>query len=520
MFHIDTKKDKPDMQYLYKRVLEMMDKGIRIHDIDKYHAEIVNIMDSTERELYELYGINNPRSSNDVIKYIKSLNSLDVYEVCCEDGKWSSKKDSLMKLDELGYPFAKTLMEYRMAKEYDKSINNMKKAISEVDGLIHPSISVGKTNRINYVGPALMNIPKAILWKLVAPRVEGNSLYSIDIKNQEPSIMISLLGIDRFRESLESDKGLYEDLFSKVYAQKTEAYIYVHESAEMRIIPAKEVEGNMPPSYYTPIPPSIDSAYINGEQIKVIEICNTITNIGKQPILPEKVRVQTVNGHIHMVDVEWDEVDTSKLNKRQILNIKGTLKGVDVVCKGVTRKEFKTSWNAMTYGGTIFRLRQVCKNIDCNVLYNYFMNIPEYKKYKSKCKKLADEGVQYTKTVFGTELCANELDKKALKRSLMDLPIQGTGSDIMCLLVKHFDEEVEKRGIKGKMDIYYTRFDEIIVEVDKVWEAEVGQERVKEVLRDILEHQIDDWVPFKVEINKVEHKDIDIISCNDDDIFE
>jgi hypothetical protein len=50
------------------------------------------------------------------------------------------------------------------------------------------------------------------------------------------------------------------------------------------------------------------------------------------------------------------------------------------------------------------------------------------------------------------------------------------------------------------MEIYYTRHDELIIEVNGDWLNEVGADEVEKILRDMLEHQINDWTPFKIEV--------------------
>ena len=62
------------------------------------------------------------------------------------------------------------------------------------------------------------------------------------------------------------------------------------------------------------------------------------------------------------------------------------------------------------------------------------------------------------------------------------------------------------------MDIYYTRHDELIIEVNGEWLKEVGAETVESILKDMLEHQVDDWIPFKIEVmqTKAEALGIDL----------
>ena len=78
---------------------------------------------------------------------------------------------------------------------------------------------------------------------------------------------------------------------------------------------------------------------------------------------------------------------------------------------------------------------------------------------------------------------------------------------------------MEGRGLGGKLELYYTRHDELIIEVDKGWAEEVGKDGVEDTLRGILEHQIDNWEPFKVEITLVEAEPLKVLEENED-IFE
>lgn len=127
---------------------------------------------------------------------------------------------------------------------------------------------------------------------------------------------------------------------------------------------------------------------------------------------------------------------------------------------------------------------------------------------------MAKRKKQTVETYFGTVLYANELGKR-LQRVLMDLPIQGTGADILALLIKHADEELEKRGLDDVMDFYFSRHDELIFEVDGEYANRVGLEKVFDELRDITEHQVDDWAPFHIEIKLLQPEEV--ISLEEDD---
>ena len=518
MFKIDSKIHKPDIKYMVDRVEDLMKQGIKLCELQDVYKQFNDMREDLKNSIQSEYGIVNPNSGQQIVNYMQSLNNPEVYEACCIDGKWTSNKDALGELYLMGYEFASDILDYRLAKTYAQTVESLIKA-QDSNGRIHPTVSLGKTNRINYSGPALMNIPKALLWLLVQPREDGNILFSVDIKNQEPSILINLLDIQELKPALLSEKGLYESLFSKPFSQKTKTTIYLTDDQEPRIVPASEMaESNIPPAYYTPIRPCVDTVYYNNEKVKVIEVCNSIGRIGCTIPLQDKVSIETVDGNIYNVDVEWDKIPNSK--RTGIFEVSGTIHGLDIRCEGIYRKEFKQSWNAMTYGASIMGIRAICKHIDGDVIYKYFNKIPQFKEYKSKCNKAASNGIQHINTLFKTPMEANVYETSRLKRVLMDMPIQGTGADILSLLIKHFDEEVVARSLEGKLMLYYTRHDELILEANRYWVEEVGIDTVVSIIIDIVEHQIDDWTPFKVEVKKIEHKNINDIINTEESLFE
>lgn len=521
MYNINSKIDKPDIEYMYNRTVQLMDEGIQLGKIDNLYNEFISIQNEIGQQITKEYGILNPNSGPQIVKFMQELESMEVYEIACIDNKWSSNKEILGALALMGHQFAKDILEYRKAKKSAESLKSMIDARTE-DGRVHPSVSLSKTNRINYSGPALMNIPKKLLWNVVAPRKEGNILFSADIKNQEPNILINLLGIDELKDALLDDRGLYETLFEKPFRPVTKLTVYVTNGAEKRIVPTKEMSESttIPPVYYTPIKPLAKTTYFNNEMVRLIDVCNTITPVGEEPLLPKEVAIETENGNVFYVPVEWDDIQSKKLKTPGMIEVEGRLIGTEIRCEGVYRKEFKQSWNAMTYGASIFGIKRMCKNIDGDIVYKYFSKIPQFKAYKTNCTKLAESGRQTINTFFGTQLYAGETDTNRLKRVFMDLPIQGTGADILSMLIKHFDTETEKRGLNGKLSIYYTRHDELILEADKDWLEEVGIYTVKYTIKDLLEHQIDEWTPFKIEVKEIERDTITLLSDDVDDMFE
>ncbi len=124
--------------------------------------------------------------------------------------------------------------------------------------------------------------------------------------------------------------------------------------------------------------------------------------------------------------------------------------------------------------------------------------------------------LQTVETYFNTEVTTDEAGR-GLWRVLMDLPVQGTGADILALLIKHFDDETKSRGLSSIMEFYFSRHDEVIIEVDRGFYETEGLDKVTSILRDIFEHSIDDWEPFTVEIKVLNGFELDGNVTEDDE---
>lgn len=391
MYIISSSHDIPDFDYLISRLQERMAEGIYVGDLSSLYAELYENQRIIALNLKNMYGIENPNSSQQVADFFSSIADSNITNACIRDGKWTTDKKAMVELAMLGYQEAIDILAYRKAKKYAETVKSIMNFTSPVDYRVRPKISLGKTNRVNYSEPAIINIPKAIVGYIIKPRGDGSKLYSVDIKNQEPWIMINMLDIKMLKAILENGNDLYTEVFKVIF--------------------------------------------------------------GREP---------------------------SKLE----------------------RQELKVSWNAMTYGASKKGINELCRHIDGDKVYDFFNSIPEFKSYRFRCKALANKKVQTVSTYFGTKVTANEYGWK-LQRVLMDIPIQGTGSDILALLVKHFDDEVENRGLEELTDIVFTRHDEIIIEVDGKLLADAGEDKVIGILTDIFQHRIDDWEPFKVEIKEL-----------------
>lgn len=526
MYHINRKEAKPDIGYLEYTIEKLMNKGIRLANCRKlmtYYSDLRSVLKS---EIQQKYGIDNPNSSKQIAEFLEDISSRvdlssknDIIENCyiAETQKWTSNADALEKLSDLGYEFAKDLLDYRYAKKFAESIESIAKAVDQ-DGLVHPHVSLSKTNRIQYSSPALLTIPKKLLWHMIVPYTEGNVLYSVDIKNQEPSILINMTNVVELKDALTNEDGLYETMFKQCYAPTATVNILVDTLPENRVYLINELQsiGTISPAFYSPVKPLSRNVYYNDEKVVAIETICAGSEKGVHVALPETVDIETELGNIYSVPVTW-ESDEKKYKKSNDYTLVGKLSGLDVRISKAERKEFKTAWNAISYGASIYGVKMSCKLIDGTQAYNFITKNEQLKEYRSNITKLAKSGTNRIGTIFGTQLYSGETrDWKQLKRVLLDLPIQGSAADILSLLVKHFYEYTEQHNLTDKLELYYTRHDELIIEANGDWVNTVGNDEVVRVLRDMLEHQIDDWTPFKVDVKVAKPEDLEV-SFEDED---
>lgn len=420
MFNINSITDKPSLSNMMMTLNDCMSEGIRLGDTRKLREKLQEEINQAASDLKEEYGIQNPNSAQQVIAALQRLNDPNIEDVCIvetfkkqADGtskkefKWTSNADALAKLVHMDYDIAKKLIVYRRASTYAEYIDRFNSMVDN-EGLIHPTVSFGKTNRINYSQPDLMNVPKKILWDLIVPRNDGNVLVSIDIKNQEPWILVNMLGIENIKQLLESSElGLYDTLIKEWYGE----------------------------------------------------------------------------------DFEYTKLQ---------------------------RDEFKTAWNALTYGAAKKLVCGVCRNINPDILYKQFKAIPELNEYSKTCRSKGFGGYRESETVFGTKMTCDGAKGVKLSNQHMDMPVQGTGTDILAFLIEHFQDKVEEEGIEQLLTLYYSRHDELILEVDFTLFDIKGEEWVMDFLKDTFEHQIDDWVPFQVEIELVKPEPLFIDDLDND----
>lgn len=519
MYKINSKVDKPDIGNMSITIDKMMRRGVRlnINKCQNLRDYYLNLMTVLKEDFATKYGVSNPNSSNQLVAYLSSKAdevSLgvknDILNICYdgETGKWTTNKEAMHKLSDLGYAFAQDLLDYRAAKKYAETLN-MLCAFSDESGLVHPRITLGKTNRVNYSDPALMTIPKTLLWDVITSYEDGNTLYSVDIKNQEPSILINLTGAEELYYALESPDGLYETMFKQCFSPTTKATILVDTLPENRVYSIEELRklGTVSPATYSAIRPNCENMTINGKKIDAIEVVCAGSEKNLRPVLPDTVKVILEDSEVCDVPVTWESCD-KKYRKSADYELVGHLGGVDMAVSKAERNEFKTAYLALSYGASKFGIKKICKIIDGSRVYDYITKIEAIKKYRSMITKYSKDGNTCIGTTFGTMLDVGEIDNERAKiRTMLDLPIQGTGADILSLLIKRFETYTQEHGLAEYMSLYFTRHDELVIEVKKEYCDKTSEDEISNILTDMIAYQIDDWIPAKVEVKKLNNNE-------------
>lgn len=505
MYDITIGVDKPDMERLRRAEEAMAARGIQIKDISELRRIFNDVRDQLKRQIEEKYDIDNINSHAQVTDYLRRVSDEvpygdrnDYINTCYENGKWTTDKYAMNKLSLLGYEFADDLLQYRQAKSDAEKVNSIAENMDR-NNMIHPVVTMAKTHRISYSAPALGQIRKNLLRYMLEPVRDGDVLYSADIKNQEPGILINALGDEELLSALRSGDGLYENMFKFVFRPFTTMTLLEDTLPEDRIYSQNELKNNIlvPCEAYTPMEAPCKAWRYNGERvIRVQRICQGITDIDGVEY-PDTVMIECAGEKLYNVPVQWEKAERAGV-------LTGWLVGVDIDMSRQERKEFKTSFLAITYGASQMGIEKQCKIIDAKLLYKRITSLKGMASYRKQCSKAASKGVRTLSTVFGTPVTTDkDGSTNELKRSLLSIPIQGTGADILDLLIDHVDKEAVKVFQPGEVFVYFTRHDELILEVSKEMLSRYGVDKFEKWLHDTVTHRINGSVPFEVEVTPI-----------------
>lgn len=495
MYSINSKEVSLNKEEFLNTIKGVISNGIRIHDFSNIESRVIDSIELVKNKIYNDYGVENPSSPKQIKEYLEGLRIAEVSSACNKKGKFSADAEALGKLSLLGLEFADDMLKYREFDSIRKALKQLKDNMA--DGYIYPEANLGKTNRVQYKKPALMSIPKDLLWDLVAPRRDNQSIWSIDIKNQEPNIIANIKNCSEIKKRLGGT--LYEEMFSWCYLPKAKLTVVVFTCDNVEEIPAEEIARyTKDSSMYNPYRVNNQFKY-NGYKVKAVYpkciSCPKGRGLSIEE-LPNNIKLFVDNIGYVDVPVKWEKGHLP--SKAGTYEISGDILGIDCLNLDIdVRNEFKTGWNALTYGCTKEGLSAICKNIDYKVLWEKFNSLDELRNWREDCKRKARAyGDKYVSSYFGTVMQCEGNNPGFVSRQLMDYEIQGTGADILELLVRHFYDA----NIDG-FELYYTRHDELIILVDNlIW---TDDKEVERNLREIFEHRIDDWSPFDIKVNRV-----------------
>lgn len=382
-----SKDSTPKHDEAFKIVQESLASGIKIADTEEMKEKFAKEAAKLANGIMIEFGISNVNSSTQVKEYFSKSLSKEDLDMCKKNGNLSFDRTSLEYLSARGIRAAQLIRQCRVLQKKVTTLSKLD-GFKDKESLVHPESSIGKTNRLNYANPPLMSINKDMVWDVVLPREEDSTLYSIDIIQQEPTILVNMLNIQELKVIMVEVEDFYTAIFKLVFGR---------------------------------------------------------------------------------------------------------------ICTEEERAEVKTAWNAMSYGAAEKTIIKYSSLIDGGELYRYFDAIPEYKNYKRECKRLAKNKIQKQITYFGKEVYAEESGKR-LERVLLDIPIQGTGADILAMLVEKFDHDVNRYGIQDELRLYFTRHDEVVVECSNTLKHRMDMEKL---LRDIFEFRVEGWTPFRIKVKEL-----------------
>ena len=185
-------------------VRESCKEGVYFYSSKEREDELKYKLHILKKKFFTDYGVTSPNSCKQLSFYIRNNLTSDILKYCIKNGELSLRKDVLSKVSDSD--IVKDILEYRRVQSF--LINN--NLFGEV---CFPIVSLGITNRIVYSKPNIILMDR----NKIAPTNPNEYLVSVDIKNQEPLILIEMLGVSEMRPYISSPKGFYVSVFNNIY---------------------------------------------------------------------------------------------------------------------------------------------------------------------------------------------------------------------------------------------------------------------------------------------------------------
>jgi hypothetical protein len=453
MFYIDSKTQKPNHEFARERAQDWARRGFRF-DAAAWRSLTDGAAERSD-QLRQL-GLENPDSPTQIEWFLRSFNSLEIaaqlYDL--KRAKWDLTVDAISALVDkyAGVPELRILFEYKKIQAVARSFKSLERQLKD-GGVAYPQVKLTSTNRIMFVEPYISGLPNVC--RPLCPYDDDSVLVSVDITAQEPTIIANWYGSDNLRSISATESDIYTGVAKAAFIPR----VKIGDGSVSKVRGGYWLWGT-------------------GDALKHIEDVHPSAASGAPPALVCGV---FESGARRMLPVRW-----SGGRKDPIGELLPAALGFRLTPE--QRQNVKDAWSILVYGGAKATAVSLCTSIDGVVLADYI-------KSEVKPLKFDDTGVS---TYFGTPL---QTDKNALSRALNNRAVQGTGADLMALLIEHFYSEPQPDGI----DIYFTRYDEMIMQVSGGFiDSRGGGEGVGDYLRDIFGHKVDGFTPFMVDVRLVE----------------
>ena len=205
-----------------------MDRGVKIA-VDDNLLPIIEKQYVWAQQRLQAYGINDITDTKTLANAFMEqaqieeselgTNVIRTYSYNKETKKWDTSTGIVEDIAQHGNQFALTVLENLKLLLYMRQLNEISERKDE-NSFVHPKIATSSTNRVQYSKPGILTITKPLLWNIIRPTSDKYNIYSVDIQNQEPWILINLLKIDSLKAMLsisDSSVGLYEVIFNYLY---------------------------------------------------------------------------------------------------------------------------------------------------------------------------------------------------------------------------------------------------------------------------------------------------------------
>ncbi|GHU92648.1 hypothetical protein FACS1894208_00170 [Clostridia bacterium] len=443
MFRINSREMKPNHVLALAHAQDWCVRGMRFDP--SAWRDVTEAADTLRAQLVKI-GLKNPNSPAQVERFLRSYNSLEIAAVLYDvrKAKWNLSVDALGELADkfTGLPDLTLLFEYKRAEVVAQSFRSLERLLT-AGSVVHPKVKLTRTNRIMFVEPHIEGMPKCR--RPFRPLDNDCVLLSVDVKTQEPGIILGWFGSNTLRKVVDAEPDIYTGV------------------ARAAFVPRVSVGGGGNP--LTSVPRGGTWTWGTGDTLLYVENARE----------PEQKKVAGVfeSGKRRQMPVLWVAGKGGAL----VGEINPTSLTYNLTKE--QRDEVKKVWNRTAYGGGVGTAGAACTEIDGETLAKYIRSEVVIPKNAA--------------TYFGTPLVTG---LNAHRNVVCNHSVQGTGADLMALLIERFYSEPRP----DKMDIYFTRYDELVLQVPLAFIAECGGEGVGDYLRDIFEHTVDGFRPFRVDV--------------------